>query len=527
MTQAKQLHRRPRRVPSRGWRKTSRPARTCAVARRAWRAQVRTRADRERPPLAQQRGRAEDGGEDEQRQRRERDQPALVVVEDRHRREHHAAEDHQREDVQQRLGDDRAEDDRQARCARAAADAARDDHRAGRLAEAGGQRRRHQHADHRPLKRVAQPRARRGRHRGAQDRRPGDGAHHHRGAHQPERDEHPRRRGVQQRVADAVDADALQREERAREDRDGDDRHQRAAGEGEHRTPRALARRRRRLDARQAPRGAARLQVGGQRADADGQRAGRRPRARRSRSRPRRPPGPARRRAARRTARAVSQRGGRQRVAAGGVERQRPQRLAERGGVAARHEDAVGAVVDDVAVAGDVGGDDRRAGRKRLGQDHAEALAAQRRGGQDVGLAQDLDLGRVVDLAQDGDALAAVEQQRLDLLGRGADDLQLGGHVLAQRLEGAQQHRQALALDGLADERDLQRALGADRLGRRQLQRIGHRDAVGDHAVAAAVEALARPGGGLGDRDADLQAVEAAAGADARPRSRCVSALAE
>ncbi len=55
--------------------------------------------------------------------------------------------------------------------------------------------------------------------------------------------------------------------------------------------------------------------------------------------------------------------------------------------------------------------------------------------------------------------------------GDGADDRQLGVDVLAQPLEGAQQHRQALALDGLADERDPQaaarrrRALGASRSG--------------------------------------------------------------
>ena len=38
-----------------------------------------------------------------------------------------------------------------------------------------------------------------------------------------------------------------------------------------------------------------------------------------------------------------------------------------------------------------------------------------------------------------------------------ADDVQLHRQVLAQRLEGAQQHRQPLALDGLADEGDPQR----------------------------------------------------------------------
>ena len=44
-----------------------------------------------------------------------------------------------------------------------------------------------------------------------------------------------------------------------------------------------------------------------------------------------------------------------------------------------------------------------------------------------------------------------------------ADHRQARGHVLAQRLERAQQHRQALALDGLADERDLERLAGRAR----------------------------------------------------------------
>ena len=65
-------------------------------------------------------------------------------------------------------------------------------------------------------------------------------------------------------------------------------------------------------------------------------------------------------------------------------------------------------------------------------------------------------LALVGDLAERADA-ARVEHQRRDVLLAGADDTQLDGHVLAQRLEGAQQHRQALALDGLADEREPQR----------------------------------------------------------------------
>src|SRR5215218_421753 len=48
----------------------------------------------------------------------------------------------------------------------------------------------------------------------------------------------------------------------------------------------------------------------------------------------------------------------------------------------------------------------------------------------------------------------ALHQQRGDFRLRGADDGQPRGHVLAHRLEGADQHGQPLALDGLADERD-------------------------------------------------------------------------
>ena len=79
-------------------------------------------------------------------------------------------------------------------------------------------------------------------------------------------------------------------------------------------------------------------------------------------------------------------------------------------------QDAVDAVADDVAVAGDVRRDDRRPGRERLGQHHAEALAAQRRRAEDVGARERGVLALVVAAAEDGHALVAVEQQRRDLL---------------------------------------------------------------------------------------------------------------
>ena len=122
--------------------------------------------------------------------------------------------------------------------------------------------------------------------------------------------------------------------------------------------------------------------------------------------------------------------------------------------------------------------------------------------------------GVVVDAAEHGHA-GVVDEQRPDLLGRGADDRQLGRHLAAQRLEGAQQHRQALALDGLADEHDPQRVAG--RTGARAGNAAGgQRDAVRDDLVVAAVEAPAGPGRGLGDGDPGGQMVELAARAEQR-----------
>ena len=118
------------------------------------------------------------------------------------------------------------------------------------------------------------------------------------------------------------------------------------------------------------------------------------------------------------------------------------------------------------------------------------------------------------DAAEDRHALA-LDEQRLDLGLRRADDGQPGGHVRAQRLEGAQQDRQALALDRLADEHDL------ERLARHPPARLGHatgrqRDAVGDDPVLAAVEAPAGPGRRLRDRDPRAEAIDLAARAEQR-----------
>ena len=209
-------------------------------------------------------------------------------------------------------------------------------------------------------------------------------------------------------------------------------------------------------------------------------------------------------------------RGGAHALAALGVDGQRVQRLADRGGVARLHEQAVGAVANHVAIAGDVGGDDRSTGRERLGQHHAEALAAERRRDQHVGLVHQPPLLVVGHAADDVDPVG-VEQVRLDLVaGRSRDGQARGDAGGAQRLEGAQRDGQALALLGPAEEQQAH-VVG---LGLRPLDGGRGVDAVRDDPVAAAVEALAGPARGLGDGDLDVRLVVEAAGAEHGP-ARC------
>ena len=84
--------------------------------------------------------------------------------------------------------------------------------------------------------------------------------------------------------------------------------------------------------------------------------------------------------------------------------------------------------------------------------------------------------------------------------------------MLAQCLEGAQQQRQALALDGLADEHDPQ-PLPVGCCGSVDRARDGVHP-VGDHAVVPAEEAAPGPRRGLGHGDPHAQAVQHPAGAD-------------
>ena len=82
---------------------------------------------------------------------------------------------------------------------------------------------------------------------------------------------------------------------------------------------------------------------------------------------------------------------------------------------------------------------------------------------EQVGLAEQAPLLLVGHAAGHVHALG-VEQQRLHLLLGGAGHGQPGVHAgAAQRLEGAQQHGQALAGLGAADEQQLERAVAAGR----------------------------------------------------------------
>ena len=172
------------------------------------------------------------------------------------------------------------------------------------------------------------------------------------------------------------------------------------------------------------------------------------------------------------------------------LKREVAQRLSERDRISMGHEHAVDAVNNDVAVASDLTGDDRRAGSEGLGQNHPKTLAAERRGYQQVGLSQQALLLVIVN--EPGDANAArIDQERLDVCFGGADDRQLGIDKIPQPFEGREQDRQPFSIDRLPDEDELQLPGRANLLHRRPAGR--HANAVGNHAVAATVEAARRP----------------------------------
>ena len=176
-------------VPSRGLRKTRSPARTCVIAPRAC-------APMGHPPRARRCRCAAAPG---RRARRGGSRPAAIAnatsapwwpANSLDGGEHHEPEDDQREDVQQRLGHDRAEtvgSSSRGRPRRRATTSARDGspRRAGSVADISTPM-------DVPLQRVAAL-TRVARQRRAQDRVPGHGAQDHGEAHQRRADEHPRR----------------------------------------------------------------------------------------------------------------------------------------------------------------------------------------------------------------------------------------------------------------------------------------------------------------------------------------------
>ena len=428
----------------------------------------------------------------------------------------HDGEQQQREQVEQRLRDERAGHDRER--LPHAAQPPRHDQGTRRLTEPRRQRRGHQDADGGR----AQDRPSldgRLRQRGSQDLEPRHRAQEHRGREQPERNQHPDRARVHERRDDVVDPHTLQRQEGEEEtdDRGDRERHPACAGQ-ETGSPRAL-RDGARLERRQPACAPARRQVALHEARLGAHRlhsAGRLWRLDRTlvhRGHLLRHLGPG-------EVRGPRPRRGTHLPPAGGVDRQRTQRLGQCEGVARRHQQPVAAVGHHLAVAGDLGGDHRGAGRERLRQDHAEALAAQRGSTQHVGAVQAPPKLLVVHASERLDAVHAaldLGQQGLDALGVGADHLEARRDVLAQAGERRQQHGQALALLLAADEHDPQ--IVVDRL--RPARRGVEVDAVRDDVVRAAEETLARPARGLRNGDPRMQPVEDPARADrARDRVR-------
>ena len=116
--------------------------------------------------------------------------------------------------------------------------------------------------------------------------------------------------------------------------------------------------------------------------------------------------------------------------------------------------------------------------------------------------------------------VAVVEHHVRDLLGACAHERERGWHVIAQRLEGPQQHGQPLALDRLTDEQDPQRRRPVDSPARAADPRLPtgsiavapgiEMNAVWHYPIAPAEEASRRPGGGIRHRDAGAQMVHAA-----------------
>ena len=279
------------------------------------------------------------------------------------------------------------------------ADPARDDQRTRRLTESRRERRRHQHPDrggaqdrapfHRPV-----------RQRRAHDVEPRDRPQDHRAWRTGPARSAPRS-GSSARASwrRCRTRPGAARGTRAARRRSRTGRAPRGATPASVREPRERLRRSR-LDRGQPPGARARSQVALHEPglDARGLRSADAERAPRSRARTRTSPGA--RPAATRSPLRVGARRRSSRARRAGSSHSERSASASSSGSPGVDQQAVAAVRHDLAVAGDLGGDDRRAGRKRLRQHHAEALAAERGRAQHVGLVQALPQLCVVDAAR-------------------------------------------------------------------------------------------------------------------------------
>ena len=402
---------------------------------------------------------------------------------------------------------------------RGAAEPARDDQRARGLAQARGQRRRHEHADERALHRVAR-RTRACGQRRAQDRVPGDGAQRPSTGTSAPSATSTQAGSSEQRLADVVEpircsasarGSAAERRRRrrrrgARSRRSGDARPPRASGSSlGRRCGRAARPAGRAGSAPSADRGALARPCG----------RGHR------RSRPRRPRAPRRRRAARRSAGRARRRPRRHRGAARGLEREVAQGLGERGRVAARDEHAVA----------------RRRARRRgsrrcrdatTGVPAAKAsvstmpkLSPPSDGAHSTSaLASAARLRSSDDLAEDADA-AVVEQQRRRPPPRSAPTISSSAGTCSRSASKARSST-GRPLRSTAWPTNTMRS---GRPSARGCGRIaaGTSTPLGMIAVAPAEEAPAGPRRGLGHGDPRVQRVEPAPRADQVRRCCCVT----
>ena len=168
--------------------------------------------------------------------------------------------------------------------------------------------------------------------------------------------------------------------------------------------------------------------------------------------------------------------------------------------VGRRDEDPVDPVGDDVVVAGDVRGDDRRPGRERLGQDHAEALAGERRGAEDVGVVKRSPQLLARDAAEGVDQLAGLGVGEVAVeVARRRRRSASAAPGRARPAPGRRESRTGSPLR--SSGRPTKRIRSSSDGGFGPVGAAREVDAVRDHLVLAAEPAPAGPGGRLGDRD--------------------------